>query len=179
MLLMTRVSQLALFLMNSEGFVTNCKVVKFREAVCALVESKRVGKWGQISQEIQIWIEQTSVHCVCWLDPVNTKDFFERIQDYQAKIFPVTNIICQKQAFREVVPWIHFSWPWEYESLCWNLNGSSRYEPLKTRICLLRRFRPQCSNVCGAGNGTATCQRRLNLLCCPTLHLWCQRHRRG
>ena len=35
---------------------------------------------------------------------MNTKDFFERIQDYQAKIFPVTNIICQKQAFREVVP---------------------------------------------------------------------------
>ena len=31
------------------------------------------------------------MHHVWCLDPKNTKDFFERIQDYQAKIYPVAS----------------------------------------------------------------------------------------
>ena len=44
------------------------------------------------------------------------------------KIFPVTNMCCQWQAFGEAVQRILFIWPLGYDILCWNLNCSSRYE---------------------------------------------------
>ena len=55
----------------------------FREAVRELVGSERDNK--RVEAEFSRFMDLTNrVHHVRCMDPVNTKDFFERIQDYPA-----------------------------------------------------------------------------------------------
>ena len=68
---------------------------------------------------------------------------FWEVSGLSGKIFPVTNVIivvmCQWQAFLQAVQRIlqGFGRPVGCECLYWNLNGSSRYETLKTPLCSL------------------------------------------